>query len=156
MKYLVMMSAALVSLTGCQKAEVAVPAPQKLSESDAQMMVNRNEVEFRSADAARIKAAYTPDVVAFDPGVPELMTDRAAFDKAQDAFAAQKYDGLTNKERKIQVVDADTIIVSGTAELSSSTVPANYALMRYTQVYGKQGDGKWLIVNEHLSAAPKK
>ncbi|MCB2014057.1 MAG: DUF4440 domain-containing protein [Sphingobium sp.] len=152
MKYLPLLSCAALLLAGCQqKAEEAPPPPAALSEGDATIMVNRNEVELASMDAGRIKALYAPDVVAFDPGVDGLITERAAFDKAQDEFAAMKFDGFQRKDRKVQVLDADTFIVSGTSAIGSTAKPSNNSIVRYTDVYQKQPDGKWLIVNEHIS-----
>jgi ketosteroid isomerase-like protein len=141
----------MLLLSACQPAAEAPAEPVKISESDAEIIANRNEVEFTSMNAARIKAAYAADVVAFDPGVPGLMMDRDTFDKAQDEFAAQKLDTFQRKDRKIQILDADTFIVSGTAELASTIVPGNAATFRYTDVYEKQADDKWKIVNEHIS-----
>ena len=150
MKYAAILPLSLVMLAGCQQEKPA-PVPQKISESDAEIIANRNEVEFASTDAARIEAVYAPDVVAFDAVSMPLITDRTRFDALQKEFAAQKFDSISDRERKIQVLDPDTFIVSGTSDLASTTVPGNRATMRYTQVYEKQQDGNWRIVNEHIS-----
>ncbi|MGD9812137.1 MAG: DUF4440 domain-containing protein [Sphingobium sp.] len=151
MKYGVLIPVVMCVLAGCQQAQDVPPAPAALSQSDAEIIANRVEVEMASADAARIKAIYAPDVVAFDPGVPGLIVDRATFDKAQDAFAALKFDSFERKDRKVQVLSADIFIVSGTTEVGSTTIAGNKGTYRYTDVYKKEPDGKWLIVNEHTS-----
>lgn len=151
MNYIPLLSCAALLLAGCQQKAEAPPPPAKLSDGDATIIANRNEVEFASTDAARIKAVYAPDIVAFDPGVEGLITDRAAFDKAQDEFAAMKFDSFERKDRKVQVLDADTFIVSGTSAIGSTVKPSNNGVFRYTEVYQKQPDGKWQIVNEHIS-----
>lgn len=153
MKYAILLPFLSIGLSGCQQAAEAPAAPVAISESDAEIIANRNEVELASTNAARVKAIYASDIVAFDPGVPALMTDRAAFDKAQDDFVAMKFDSFGRKERKVQVLDADTFIVSGTSDMASTTVPGNKGTFRYSEVYQKQPDGKWLIVNEHVSLA---
>lgn len=153
MKYAILLPFLSIGLSGCQQAAEVPAAPVAISESDAEIIANRNEVELASTNAARVKAIYARDIVAFDPGVPALMTDRAAFDKAQDDFVAMKFDSFGRKERKVQVLDADTFIVSGTSDMASTTVPGNKGTFRYSEVYQKQPDGKWLIVNEHVSLA---
>ena len=56
---------------------------------------------------------------------------------------------------RIQVLDAGTIIASGTGTFNSG-VPSGprQITIRYSDVYQKQPDGHWLIVHEHLSNVP--
>ena len=110
---------------------------------------------WKSTDAAKIKALYAPSVEAYDFVAPGLAPDRAEFDKRQDAFAAAKLDGAKQVERKIQVLSPDVFVMSGTWDLSSSTMPANNATVRCTDVFQKDASGNWTIVNEHCSPVPK-
>ncbi|MEO7240284.1 MAG: nuclear transport factor 2 family protein [Sphingomicrobium sp.] len=149
--------AACAVLGACEKA--ATPAANSvdataINEADAEKLADNMVASWQSQDAARIKALYSSDVVAFDYASPALTTDRAAFDKNQDAFAANKIDKITQVERKIQIPDADDFIVSGAWD-DHSAIPANNGRFRCTDVFHKQVDGKWLIINEHCSAVPK-
>lgn len=148
--------AACALLAGCNKAEApASPAAAAITEAEAGQIADATVSAWGSMDAAKVKALYAPDVVAFDFAVPGLSADRADFDKRQDAFVALKMDKYVQKERKIQIFDADTFILSGTWDGSSTAVPANDGPVRCTDVFRRQADGKWLIVNEHCSAVPK-
>ena len=66
-----------------------------------------------------------------------------------------KFVHLDVASRKIQLLDADHFIVSGTADMTSKDGPMKSAAMRFTDVYERQTDGKWLILNEHVSMKPE-
>ena len=135
---------------GCHK----VPPPA-ISEADASAAADATQTVWTSMDAAKIEALYTKNVVGFDPAIARLSTDRANWDKLQMAFADMKFDGITVFDRKIQILDADTFVASGTATMTSKDGTIKSSAMRFTDVYQKQADGKWLIANEHVSFVPK-
>ena len=145
--------AALALLAGtaaCKRVETV-----KVSESDAAAAADATQKAWTSQDLATVDALYSKDIAAFDPAAAPLATDWATFDKFNQGFVAMKFDGITVPDRKIQILDADTFVVSGTGTLTS-TQGANKAVpMRFTDVYQKQADGKWLIANEHVSFVPK-
>jgi len=150
--------AAAVTASGCNKVQSAKPAAsaeQAFSEADADKVADATVDVWKSMDAAKIKALYAPSVQAFDFAVPGLAKDRAEFDKRQDAYAEAKLDGATQLERKVQVLSPNAFVMSGTWDMSSSAVPANKATVRCTDVFEKDPNGNWLIVNEHCSQAPK-
>jgi ketosteroid isomerase-like protein len=66
-----------------------------------------------------------------------------------------KFDHIDVPDRKIQTLDADHFIVSGTGAMTSTSGPVKSAAMRFTDAYERQADGKWLIVNEHVSMKPE-
>jgi len=105
-------------------------------------------------DAAKIKALYAPGVVAFDFSAPDLVTERAKFDEIQDGFAAAKFDAAEQVSRNVQILDADTFVMNGTWNITSSATPANNSSVRCTDVFEKGEDGKWLIASEHCSPVP--
>lgn len=144
----------MLAVGGCSNVVKTNAAAPMLSEADATAIQDKTEGVWKSMDAKAIDALYAPDVVGFDVSAPPLSTDRANWTKLQEGFAGMKLDKATDMERKIQVLDADTFVASGTTEMSSATVPANVFKLRFTDVYEKQADGKWLIVNEHVSAVP--
>jgi ketosteroid isomerase-like protein len=83
-----------------------------------------------------------------------LSTTWENWDKLQAGYAAMKFDHMSAPDRNIQLLDADTFIASGTGDMTSSTGKVKQATMRFTDVYRRQADGKWLIVNEHVSMKP--
>ena len=141
-----------LALGGCHGA-----AQQAAMPSDGEMtkMANDTVAAWTSMDAAKIKAIYAPNVVAFDFVAAPLETDRPTFDKAQDAFAAAKLNNAEQVSRTLQPLDPDTFVMSGAWNISSSSVPANKAAVRCTDVFHKDAAGAWPIVNEHCSAVPQ-
>jgi ketosteroid isomerase-like protein len=141
----------------CQQ-KAAEPAEQAesatISESDANQVVDTTLVAWQSMDAAKIDALYSPDVVGFDVAVPDLSTDRANWTKIQQGFADMKFDKVDVTARKLQILDGEDFILSTMANVTSSTGPTKAASIRCTDVFRKQADGKFLIVNEHCSAVP--
>lgn len=149
--------AAAIGLAACsqQAAKPAHPAEAAtVSEADAAAIADATQAAWTTMDVAMIEAPYARDVVAFDPGVAPLSTTWANWHKLQQGFAAMKFDKISVPDRKIQRVDADTFIVSGTGTMTSTAGKLKSATLRFTDVYQKQPDGKWLIVNEHASMAP--
>ncbi len=145
----------VLAAAGCQPAATTPAAAPALTEADANAQADAMVAVWESKDAAKIKSLYTPDVVAFDYAYGPLETDRATFDKAQDVFAAAEIDKETQVSRKIQILSADTFIVSGVWDGHSNTKPASNGLVRCTDVFHKDAAGTWMIVNEHCSAMPK-
>ncbi|MEO7551762.1 MAG: DUF4440 domain-containing protein [Croceibacterium sp.] len=155
-KTLVTMSVFALAASACQPAVApATPAAAPISEADAAKIVDATVSTWGSMDAAKIKALYAPTVVGFDYSVPGLTTDRATWDKNQDAFAAAKFDKIEQKQVKIQVLDADTFVASGVFDGTSTAVPANKVTFQCTDAYEKDADGKWWIVTEQCAAPPK-
>lgn len=146
-------AAACVLTAACAK-EAAAPAPG-FTEADAAKLADAMVKGWESKDAATIKALYAPGVVAFDYAYGPLEEDRATFDKAQDAFAAAQIDSEQQISRKIQLLDADTFIVSGVWNGTSKAKPENNGQVRCTDVFQKDATGAWTIVNEHCSLMPK-
>ena len=152
------MTTVLFALAGCTKTTTTTIASTKtaISESDAAKIADETLGVWKSMDAAKINATYAPDIAGFDMVMPALISDRATWNKATDGFAAAKIDGIEATARKIQVLNADTFIVSQSDKITSSAMPKNNTTVRCTDVFEKGVDGKWLIVNEHCSVEPKK
>ena len=149
-------AASFALLGACQKIEdvkETVSAP--VSEAEAAKLADAMVKTWESKDAAKIKALYAPTVVAFDYAYGPLEEDRASFDKAQDVFAAAQIDSEEQISRKIQLLDADTFVVSGVWNGTSKAKPENNGEVRCTDVFQKGADGTWIIVNEHCSQMPK-
>ena len=145
-------AASCVLTAACAKE---APPAAAVTEADAAKLADAMVATWESKDAAKIKALYAPGVVAFDYALGPLETDRATFDKAQDVFAAAQIDTEEQVARKIQLLDADTFIVSGVWNGTSKAKPENNGLVRCTDVFQKDAKSGWSIVNEHCSQMPK-
>lgn len=140
-------------LCACQKQ---VEAPKPLTQTEAAAIADATQAAWTSVDLAKEEAPYSKDVHAFDPMEAQLSSDWDTFDAWQKGFINMKFNGISVPDRKIQVLDADTFIVSGTGDLTSTDGEMKQATMRFTDVYQRQADGNWLIVNEHVSFKPEK
>ncbi|MEO6152587.1 MAG: hypothetical protein ABIT09_11045 [Croceibacterium sp.] len=148
---------AIVLLTGCQQATAPAPAATMaaVTEDEASKAFDATVASWQSMDPVKIKAVYAPDVAGFDFVAPDLVTDRAAWDKNQDAFAASKIDSVKVSGKKIQLLDGDNFVVTSLSVGTSSATPANNTTFRCTDVYHRAAGGEFAIVNEHCSAVPK-
>lgn len=131
------------------------PPAAAITEAEAAKLADAMVATWESKDAAKIKALYASSVVAFDYAFGPLEVDRATFDKAQDIFAAAQTDTEEQVARKIQLLDADTFVVSGVWNGTSKAHPDTNGLVRCTDVFQKEASGAWIIVNEHCSQMPK-
>lgn len=144
-----LLAGATVALTGCSNA------PKPLTQDEAKAIVDKAEASWTAGDTAKIMAFYAPGAVMFDAVAPAPTTNRGVQTKWTDAFVAMKPSNLRAPDRRVQVLDADTIIASGTATVDAAAPKPGSVSIRYTDVYQKQADGTWLIVHEHLSDVPK-
>ncbi len=150
----ILITATLAALAACNQQPAAPPQPAAVpTESEAAAIVDGGEAAWTSADTGKIMAAYKEGGVWFDPVVVEPSADRATQTKWTDGFTAMKLTEKTIAAKNVQVLDDDTIVSSGIATLKSG-VAGEPVTFRYTNVYQKQPDSKWLIVHEHLSAPP--
>lgn len=125
-----------------------------ISDADAAKVTDATVAAWQSMDAAKIDALYAPDVVGFDVSAAPLSTDRANWTKLQQGFAAMKFDHAAVTQSKTQILDGDDFIFSSVANLTSTAGSVKALSLRCTDVFRKQADGKFLIVNEHCSAVP--
>ncbi|HEV2595236.1 MAG TPA: nuclear transport factor 2 family protein [Sphingomicrobium sp.] len=125
-----------------------------ISDTDAAKVTDATVAAWQSMDAGKIDALYAPDVVGFDVSAPSLSTDRANWTKLQQSFAAMKFDHATITQSKTQILDRDVFVFSSVANLTSTAGSVKAMTIRCTDVFRKQADEKFLIVNEHCSAVP--
>lgn len=153
MKRIVLATALVLGAAACQQ-QAATSGPAAVTESEAATQADATQTAWTSQDVARIEAIYAKDVIAFDPMEAALSTTWDNWHRLQQGFAAMKFDAISVPDRRIQILDGDTFVVSGTGNLTSTGGELKSAAMRFTDVYRRQADGKWLIVNEHVSMAP--
>jgi ketosteroid isomerase-like protein len=125
-----------------------------ISDADAARVTDATVATWQSMDAAKIDALYAPDVVGFDVSAPALSIDRANWTKLQQSFAAMKFDHVTITQSKTQILDGDVFVYSSVANLTSTAGSVKAMSLRCTDVFRRQADDKFLIVNEHCSGVP--
>ena len=146
--------AALLLLAACQQqaGEAKLVPP---TQAQAEKIIESTEKSYGSGNAAEIMAHYADGAVMFDQGLLAPIADRQLQTKLTQGFAATQPRDFTVANRAIQILDADTFVVSGvtsfTIQLGQARQPTR---ARFTQVYKRQGDGSWKIVHEHMSAPP--
>ena len=146
--------AVLLLLAACQQpATEARLAPP--TQAEAEKIIDATEKSYGSGNAAEIMAHYADGAVMFDQGLLAPIADRQLQTKLTQGFAATQPRDFTVANRAIQVLDADTFVVSGvtnfTIQLGQARQPVR---ARFTQVYQRQADGSRKIVHEHMSAPP--
>lgn len=146
--------AALLFLSGCNEA-TAPPTPATVTEAEAGQVFDAALSAWQSMDAAKMKALYAPDFAGFDFSLAPLITDRAEWDKVEDAFAAAKVDSLDITAKKIHLLGPDAFVVDFYADATSTALPQNNGGIRCTDVFHRDAAGAWLIVAEHCSVPPE-
>ena len=150
---------AIALLTGCKQAAEApaanATAAAAVTQDEASKAFDATVAAWGSMDAARIKALYGPDIAGFDYTMGPLITDRATWDKNQDAFAGAKLDNVKVVSKKIQLLGPDAFVVTSQSSGTSTAMPKNNSVFRCTDVFQRDAAGSWPIVNEHCSPMPK-
>ena len=140
-----------VALGACN---AAIPGAA-ISDGEAAKIAAEAEASFTGGNTQAIMSHYAPGATMFDPGTNSPSRDRAVQTKWTDALVQLKPQNFDAGKRVIQSLGPDAFISSGIASLEISTGQGMQAIhVRYTDVFKKQADGKWLIVHEHNSALP--
>ena len=148
--------AGLAAVTSACSLAKPPEAPAPLTQADAEVIAENTQATWNSGDTAKIMAQYKPGAVMFDIAAPAPSDDRATQTKWTDSFVAMKPSNFRVPDRRVQVLDADTIVMSGTGTFDTAAPGGPTTVtMRYSDVLEKQADGTWLIVHEHLSEVPK-
>jgi ketosteroid isomerase-like protein len=151
-----LLAVSLIALAACKPQAPAKPpeaAATVPTEAEAAKIVDTAEAPWTSVDTAKIMSAYKEGAVMFDIVAASPSTDRATQNKWTDGFTAMKLTEKSIADKHVQVLDADTIVASGIATLKSGAQGEPISF-RYSDVYERQPDGKWMIVHEHLSTPP--
>ncbi len=150
------LAGAVTILSGCQGGEAPAEAAEVApTTSESMAIVSTAEENWNAMDAKKIMSPYLVGAVMIDAMAPAPSVDRAVQEKWTEGFAKMKLDSHQVPDRRIQVLDAKTMVASGTATFQSSSNPsAKPVVVRFTDVYQKQKDGSWKIVHEHTSLVP--
>ena len=147
--------AACTPPTPAPEAPPPPPAPALLSAPEAAAIADKLGQAVASGDSAQILANYASDAVAFSVLTNDLIATAEA-NKADTEAVLKLQPKATLNARKIQVLDADTFLDTGvmTWDVTRNGKPT-WFVVRYTDVFQKQADGSWKVVNEHLSLTPQ-
>ena len=150
------LAGAVIILPGCRGEEAPTAAPEIApTPSESIAIVSKAEENWNSMDKAKIMSPYLDGAVMIDAMAPAPSVNRAVQEQWAEGFAKMKLDSHQVPDRRIQVLDAKTMVASGTATFqSSSGATPKPVAVRFTDVYQKQDDGSWMIVHEHLSLVP--
>ena len=155
---------AALALAGCDfktavtardgKVSAASLAPP--SAADADKIVGDAYAAFIGGDAIKMMEHYAPGAVVVDAGNNAPTADRATITKWSADFAAMKPSDMVTEPHNVQVLDADTIVSTGIAAFLADVGGRRQRVsVRYTHVFERQPDGRWLIAAEHNSIPPQ-
>jgi uncharacterized protein (TIGR02246 family) len=156
-----MIVAAGLALAGCKASpssdnSTAAPSPAALGQNEAERVVGDAYAAFTSGDAVAMMAHYAPGAVVVDAANNAPTADRTTITKWTADFAALKPSDLTTEPHFVQAIDGDTIVSSGIAAFLADVGGRRQRVsVRYTHVFERQADGRWLIVAEHNSIPPQ-
>lgn len=137
-------------------SNVTTTRASAVTSDEANRVVNDAYATFTSGDAVKMMALYAPTAVVIDAANNLPSYDRATVTKWTADFAAMKPSDLTTNPRIIQSFNDDTIVSSGIAAFLADVGGRRQRVsVRYTHVFEKQADGRWLIVAEHNSIPPQ-
>ena len=141
-----------LALAACENA----PSDSSpVSVAEATQIAERAEASFTKGDVKAIMAQYANNAVMIDAGSPEPSTDRKIQSSWAQTFASMQPADYKVIDRHIQIVGKDAFVSSG---IETFTVAAGAARptvsARFTDVFQRQKDGSWKIINEHVSMPP--
>ena len=146
-------AAALLTLVACKQATTDQPAPTK---AEATQIAEQAEGSFTTGNVDTIMRQYADGAVMFDAAHPALSTDRKVQSGWARDFVSMKPADYHVPDRQIQILGPDAFVSTGTEVFtieSGNTRPQVSA--RFTDVFQRQKDGSWKIVNEHVSMPPQ-
>ncbi|MCY7271154.1 MAG: DUF4440 domain-containing protein [Sphingomonas bacterium] len=147
--------AILPLLAACQQQQTGEAKLVPPTQAEAEKIVSAVDESYASGDASRIMNHYADGAVMFDVGVLAPIADRQMQTKITQGFAAMQPRDFTVANGSTQILDAQTFVSSGVATYTVQLGQARQPVRaRFSQVYQRQADGSWKIVNEHMSAPP--
>jgi ketosteroid isomerase-like protein len=154
---IVLAALAIITLTGAQKPAdpPATATRTKLSEAEATRIAMSPLVHWDTENAKLLDTMYAPDAIGFYGANVRLVANRAGFVAINREFLAMKFDKLSVPLLKVQILSDDIFIITSHTDLTSTDGPVKAMRLRCTDVFQRQSDGKFLVINEHCSFPPK-
>ncbi|MFL6735407.1 MAG: YybH family protein [Sphingomicrobium sp.] len=148
---LLLISAALLT-AGCQKAPSGAPP---VTEAQATRIAEQAEANFTKGDPKAIMAQYADKAVMIDAAAPNPSADRKVQSGWAQTFVSMQPADYKVIDRHIQLIGGDSFISSGIETFTVASGAARPTVSaRFTDVFQRQKDGSWKIVNEHVSMPP--
>ena len=143
-----------LALAACDKAP---SASSPVTVVEATRIAENAEASFTKGDDKAVMAQYANNAVMIDAGAPDPSTDRKIQSGWAQTFVSMQPADYKVIDRHIQLLGADAFVSSG---IETFTVAAGAARpsvsARFTDVFQRQKDGSWKIVNEHVSMPPER
>src|SRR5215213_7655060 len=155
MRHWITVTLAALALAGC-KLQNAQGAPA-VTREQASRIAEAAEASFTTGDVKKIMAQYADGAVMFDAGHPGFSTDRKVQTGWAQDFVTMRPADYYVPDRQIQLLGPDSFISSGTEMFTVAAGAARPTISaRFTDVFQRQKDGSWKIVNEHVSMPPER
>jgi ketosteroid isomerase-like protein len=141
-----------IALSGCQQPQAG---NKPVTQAEATRIAEQTEANFTKGSADAVMRQYADNAVLFDATHPALTTDRKVQAGWAKDFVSMKPADYHVPDRQVQVVGPDAFVSSGTEMFTVEAGAARPTISaRFTDVYQRQRDGSWKIVNEHVSLPP--
>jgi ketosteroid isomerase-like protein len=152
MRILATSTLALLALASCKPAQTD---HSPVTKDEATRIAQQAEANFTTGDVGAIMRQYADGAVMFDASHAGLTTDRNVQTGWAQSFVSMKPADYQVPDRQIQIVGPDAFVSSGTETFTVAAGAARPTVSaRFTDVYQRQKDGGWKIVNEHVSMPP--
>ena len=146
-----MIVAILAALAACQQPVAQPP----VTEAQAAQIALAAEATFTGGDLGKIMDQYADRAVMIDAATVEPSTDRKVQSGWAKNFVSMKPADYQVAARHIQLVGPDAFISTGIERFTVEAGAARPTVSaRFTDVFQRQKDGKWKIINEHVSMPP--
>ena len=152
MRGFLILAVAVLPLFGCNQAQGDHAA---VTQAEATKIAEQAEASFTSGKVDAVMRQYADGAVVFDGTHPTYSTDRKVQAGWANDFVSMKPADYHVPDRQIQVVGPDAFVSSGTEMFTVAAGTARPTISaRFTDVFQRQRDGSWKIVNEHVSLPP--
>jgi ketosteroid isomerase-like protein len=154
---IILAAVAVATLAGCQKPadQTAAASKPKLTAAEALKIANSTTTDFDTKNTQAFDAMYALDAIGFEPHTEGIVADHAEWRKINQDLLAMKYDKITVREYKVQIINDDNFLLTSESDMTSTDGPVKASRWRCTDLFQRRSEDKWLIINEHCSMPPK-
>ena len=143
--------AILPALAACQPSAAVPP----VTEAQATQIAAAAEATFTGGDLGTIMNQYASNAVMIDASTADPSTDRKIQSGWAKTFVSMKPADYQVANRHIQLVGPDAFISTGVERFTVEAGTARPTVSaRFTDVFQRQKDGGWKIINEQVSMPP--
>ena len=152
MRNMMVLVTAMALLAGCKQA----PSGQApVTAAEAEQIALAAEATFTTGDLGKIMDQYADNAVMIDASKPDPSADRKVATDSARSFVSMKPAEYHVVGRHIQLIGPDAFVSSGIEQFTVAAGTARPTVSaRFTDVFQRQADGKWKIINEHVSMSP--